>query len=459
MSIPIPDDRDLARWLERAGVRPDVAPGLRRRFDSLLAEFGAHRDDRRTWDLWFVPGRIEILGKHTDYAGGRSLTCAVERGLCVVSAPRNDGRIVVTDAGRRSSIALDADSAAPAVSWATYPVTMINRLRRNFPRQRLGADILFDSDLPSASGLSSSSALMIAVMLAVARAGRLDESGEWRANVESGEDLAAYAATVENGSGFKQFAGESGVGTRGGSEDHTAILCSRAGRLGQYAYRPTRHERTIALADELVLAVGVSGVRAQKTGNAREAYNRAARNVERILERWNGDQGRSDPTLAAAIASATGGAVDVRRLLGADERDLLDRFDQFVEESTVLVPRGGDLLDAGRLGDFGETVDRSQALAERALKNQVAETVALARRAREHGALAASAFGAGFGGSVWALVERTEAQRFLDRWQNAYAAAHAGPAARSSFFLSRPGPAAFRVSLEEDEVPSPGAYL
>ncbi len=46
--------------------------------------------------LW-VPGRIEVLGKHTDYAGGRSLLAAVERGFCVAAAPRKDAIVHVVD--------------------------------------------------------------------------------------------------------------------------------------------------------------------------------------------------------------------------------------------------------------------------------------------------------------------------------------------------------------------------
>ena len=47
---------------------------------------------------WFVPGRIEFLGKHTDYAGGRCLICALERGFCVVAAARDDDKVRITDA-------------------------------------------------------------------------------------------------------------------------------------------------------------------------------------------------------------------------------------------------------------------------------------------------------------------------------------------------------------------------
>ena len=70
------------------------------------------------------PGRIEVLGKHTDYGGGRSLICAAERGFSVVAAPRRTfgSRSPISDAACRSS----SNPAAPRpdVSWATYPKTV-----------------------------------------------------------------------------------------------------------------------------------------------------------------------------------------------------------------------------------------------------------------------------------------------------------------------------------------------
>ncbi len=445
MSIHVPDG-GIEEALERAGfgARARETAG---RLSTLGAAFRSRRPDVDAWDAWFVPGRIEILGKHTDYAGGRSLICAVERGVAAVSAARSDGVLSVTDTRRQTSVVLDPDGPAPDTSWTTYPATVIARLRRNFPGSILGADVIFESDLASASGMSSSSAVMIAVLLAAAKASRLETSPEWSRNIRHQEDLAAYAATIENGSAFRGLAGDAGVGTRGGSEDHTAIVCSRPGRLAQYSFRPTRLERSIALPPGLVFAIAVSGVRAQKTGNAREDYNRAARAVDRILALWNRGSGRSDPTLAAAIAGAPGGAASVRAAVDGEEPALDDRFDQFVEESMTLVPAAGDQLERTELDALGVTVSRSQDLAERLLRNQVPETISLARLARDRGAIAASAFGAGFGGSVWALVEQTGAGRFLESWQAAYGAAHPEASKRSAFFLTGPGPAALGLRV------------
>ncbi len=183
-----------------------------------------------------VPGRIEVLGKHTDYAGGRSLLCAVEQGFVVVAVPRADAVVRVTNVadGAVAMLGLDAGLPEPLEAWMRYPATVLRRVARNFPEARRGADIAFLSDLPLASGMSSSSAFMVAVFLAVAGINRLSGDPSYLGAIESPEDLAGYLATIENGQSFGALTGDRGVGTFGGSEDHTAMLCCREGELSQY---------------------------------------------------------------------------------------------------------------------------------------------------------------------------------------------------------------------------------
>jgi len=78
--------------------------------------------DARPAVLFRVPGRIEVVGKHTDYAGGRSLVGAVERGFVVGGVPRSDGTVHVTDArtGERCETMLAPDAPARGPAWATY---------------------------------------------------------------------------------------------------------------------------------------------------------------------------------------------------------------------------------------------------------------------------------------------------------------------------------------------------
>jgi galactokinase len=408
---------------------------------------------------YWVPGRIEVLGKHTDYAGGRSLLCAVERGFAMVVAPRADTHMRIMDA-RLMEVAdsdIGPEMSAPARHWSTYPITVARRIARDFPtlgRVR-GADIVFTSDRPRAAGVSSSSALVVATFLALADANELSSLPEFAEHIKDNEHLAGYLGAVENGWSFGHLAGDTGVGTLGGSEDHTAILCGRPNELVQYTFRPVRFERAVPVPAGYTFAIGVSGVRAEKTGAARERYNRASRSMSVIAEIWRQATGRNEATAAAVITSSPSALDELRAVIaradtsetGLTPQQLLTRLDHFVVESEELIPAASNALARHDLAAFGDIVDRSQSRAERLLENQIEETVELARSARELGAVAASAFGAGFGGSVWALVRDDNADDFLHRWERHHRERFPSPGSGDdeSFFATDAGPSAIRI--------------
>jgi len=405
------------------------------------------------WRGYYVPGRVEFLGKHTDYAGGRSLLCAPERGFVMVAVPREDGRVHLVDTARDTPAAfqIDPDLMPAPGHWSNYPMTVARRLARNFPGARTGADVAFVSDLPQAAGMSSSSALVTAVFAVLADVNHLATRPEYAANLRSLEDLAGYLSCIENGQSFGTLAGDHGVGTFGGSEDHTAILCARPGELVQYSFCPVRLERRLPMPASHSLVIAVSGVTARKTGEVQDRFNRASRTAAAILRIWHGASGRQDATIAAAVESAPGVDDRIRDALRrANDPEfptgtLIERFDQFVDESTRIIPGVSDALAFGSLATIGPLVDRSQAGAERRLRNQVPETIALAQGARELGAAAASAFGAGFGGSVWALVGAEQAEEFGARWAKIYRRKFPSAAERSQFFPTHAGPPLTRI--------------
>jgi len=409
--------------------------------------------DRAPACAFLVPGRIEVLGKHTDYAGGRSLLACAEQGFALLAAPRQDNRVRLwpVEGNAPCEFAIGPGLSPAAGHWSNYPMTVARRLARNFPGPLRGADIAFVSDLPPAAGMSSSSAMVVATFLALSHANDLPSRQEYRRNLRTPEDLAGYLGCVENGSDFGDLAGGRGVGTFGGSEDHTAILCCRADALSLYSYCPVRHEATVPLPPDAVFAVAASGVVAEKTGQALARYNRVSARARAALEAWNRAAGRSDRRLAAAAVSDPGAPERIRKILLAatggefSGADLADRFEQFYAESFEIIPAAIEALRHGDLAGFGAQVERSQGLAERLLDNQIPETRFLARGAREQGAWAASAFGAGFGGAVWALVPRARGEAFLSAWSERYRRAFPSPAERAAFFLTRAAPAAFAI--------------
>jgi galactokinase len=441
------EESTTTRELITRGMSPHEASSKADMFaqtDAAIAHWNPAQDEPQHL---FVPGRLEFLGKHTDYAGGRSLICPVERGFCLSFTPRNDQmlRVRAVETGQESLIPLSTD--ATATSWGVYVATVARRATANFGSSLRGADIAFRSDLPQASGLSSSSALLVSMFLILDKVNNLSARPEYRANIHNIQDLAGYLGTNENGQTFGTLAGERGVGTFGGSEDHTAIVCGRPGFLSLYSFRPVVLERQIPFPQGYTIAIGNSGVTAEKANGAKLKYNALSARVAALQNVWEQATGKAIPSLAAVIAGKPEAADELRKFVRAKPRtdfspeSLITRLDQFQTESEVIIPAAADAISHGNIEKLGSLVEQSQAGAEQRLENQVPETIALARSARQLGAIAASAFGAGFGGSVWAMVKTNDAEQFLQRWQNNFMASY--PSHRApAFFVTRPGPAA-----------------
>jgi galactokinase len=386
---------------------------------------------------FFVPGRIEVLGKHTDYAGGRSLLCAVDRGFAVLARPRDDALIRIVDAVRGETRELSLGSAVevPRGDWAKYVAIVGARVPRDFPSVRTGFDLAFASNLPAASGMSSSSALLIAVFLALRDVNALEQDPLYQRVIVSLEALADYLGAVENGREFGPLAADHGVGTLGGSQDQTAILCCHADALRRYAFLPVRAEGDVPFPSTHSFVVAYSGVAAEKTAAAMQRYNEASLATVRILELSNVAFGTAFQSLGEAVASTPTARDEIRDVLHASDSDdfsadrLLARFDQFVAETFEIIPAASEALARGDLSRFGE----------------LPETIALQRSARVLGATAASAFGAGFGGSVWAMIAREDEERFAAQWREQYAHAFPTAAARAQFIVATPSQGAARI--------------
>ena len=442
----------IERVLGEAGFDAADLPGRLALIDQCAREFEHRHGHPASW-AWWVPGRIEIFGKHTDYAGGRSLVAAVPRGFAIVAGPRDDDTVTAADV--RWSAATEirlSDHERRFHGWANYVAVVARRFARNFPGAPLGADLCFASDLPRAAGLSSSSALVVAVSLALVRRGSLDQRAEWRATIHDRLDLGGYLGAVENGLNFPGLPGTSGVGTFGGSEDHTAILNSEPGTVGAFSYVPTRREGRASMPGDWRFVIATSGVEAAKAGAAQARYNRASLGTRALVDVWRQETGAVDAqtaTLAAILAREPDAQHRLLAALGRHRQmdfspdDLSRRLTHFIAEDGRVRPA----LEAFGVADrdeLGRLSAASQADAERLLGNQIPETSALAALAFDCGAFASSSFGAGFGGSVWALVSAAAAGELCARWLAEYRQRF--PAHRTADGqVVRPGPPATEI--------------
>jgi len=437
--------RSLVESLVTAGFSEDDARTRATLIGSVDQTFTARIETPPAWRFW-VPGRVEFFGKHTDYAGGRSLVAAVPRGFAVAARERPDDIVRVLDARRGGEVSIRlTDTTTAHRGWHTYVATVVRRLAANFPGARLGADVVVASDLPSAAGLSSSSGLIVGLASVLIERGSLNDRDDWREAITSRSDLAGYLGAIEAGASYGRLAGTTGVGTHGGSEDHTAIVAARPGMLSEYRYMPVRHIGDVRLPDGWACVVATSGVHADKIGSARDRFNRAAAAVRALLGVWGQATNEEARSLAAALAAdpdramRLAAAIPTASIPGFTADELVRRLTHFLRED----PRVEAAARAFAAND-DEALDvlsrDSQADAETLLGNQVPETVALVAAAREAGAFAASSFGAGFGGSAWALVPVGEVERFGPAWVGRYRL-QCGPVRdRIEWFRAQPSP-------------------
>jgi len=400
---------------------------------------------------FFVPGRLEVFGKHTDYAGGHSLLFPIDRGFHCMCKANNRRTIRFRDInpqyGERAFGI--SERLQPAVGgWVNYPMTVVKRLCRNFGVGLAGVDIAFGSDLPPAGGMSSSSALMIMVFLAVASVNKLFDHPAYKINVAGNLDLAMYLACVENGQTFRGLAGDRGVGTFGGSEDHTVILNGKRGMISLYQFAPTLHEADIALPEDLAYVILYSGAKARKTGEAMYKYNLVAKRAGLVVDRYNKAYGTAhrlmrhiieenssltaDATLAK-VEKATANYMERGRDL-----DLPGRFHQFYLEDQEFMPKATGALGSRNYEELARVTNLSHEASKTHLWNIAPEIEFLQKVALKLGALAASGFGAGFGGSAYALLQIEDTPEFAERMEDSYRRRFPRYAKMAKFFRAYP---------------------
>jgi galactokinase len=377
---------------------------------------------------------------------------AVPRGFVIAAAPREDDVVVARDAKWETAVSVPVTPDRRALGgWVNYVAVVVRRLARDFRGAVLGADLVFESDLPRAAGVSSSSALVVAVATALARRASLEGRSEWRESIASDLDLANYLGAVENGRAFGTFAGSPGGGTHGGSEDHTAILAARAGAVRAFAYVPVRPGGEASVPAHWRFLVLSSGVHAAKAGGVRARYNAASLATQAVVDVCCRQSGRAVPVSLAALvaaegAEAVGEALQRQAHPDFSPVDLDRRLAHFLREDARVRPAldAFGQADAAALGDLAAA---SQDDARELLGNQTPETSALVALAREAGAFAASSFGAGFGGSAWALAPTEAADEVLDRWRRRYV--EAWPArADAAGFAAAPAPPCTEIRLD-----------
>ena len=312
----------------------------------------------------FGPGRVNLIGEHTDYNEGLCLPFAIAAGVTVEASDGPAGTIEARalDLGETDTFALD--DSGPSDGWRAFVRGTAAELQRAGHDLR-GATLSIRGDVPRGSGLSSSAALEVALALALlAHSGRAEPDRR---------DLARLCSRVEN----------EWVGAETGLLDQLAALCGREGHAIRIDFRSLTIDPVALDLGGFRLVTVDSGVEHSHAGSG---YNDRRRECR-------------DACAALGIASLR----DARAEDATDLPEPLDRRVRHVVEENARVDAAVEALRAGDLEALGRLLDASHASLRDNYEVSVPEVEATVERLAAAGAAGARIMGGGFGGAVLAL--------------------------------------------------------
>jgi galactokinase len=330
-----------------------------------------------------APGRVNLIGEHTDYNDGFVFPVAIDRATYVAARPRDDAKIHVfaVDLNDEDEFTLDRIERSQAHPWSDYIRGVAKGLLvAGHPLG--GANLMITSDVPRGAGLSSSAALEIAAGYAFQLLNRLNILGE---------ELALLAQGAEN-----TFVGvKSGIMDQFisalGQADHALLLDCR-----DLNYRP------VPLPGEVQIVVCDSHVERRLAGSAYNVRRQECDTAVRLLKQWY-------PKILAlrdvTVAQFHAHEADLPEPVRARARHIITENDR--------VLRGAAALEAGDAATFGRLMDESHASLRDDYQVSIPELDILVEAAqRVSGCYGSRLTGAGFGGCTVSLVERSAVGRF-----------------------------------------------
>jgi galactokinase len=380
-----------------------AGPGARRDFSARGARWFAECFGQEPEGVWFAPGRVNLIGEHTDYNEGFVLPFALGQGVVAAAARRDDDVLALRtrrDPGTVVDVALKPLRAGTLPGeirdgmpgWARYPAGVAWALLA-MGHPVAGVNLAIDSCLADGAGLSSSAALECSVALALTElSGAVDVARP---------ELARIARRAEN-----EF-----VGVPSGIMDQTASLLCRAGHAllldcqslesSQVPFDPVAAGARVLVIDTRAKHELAAGEYGQRQAECHEAARRLG-----------------VPSLRAVT--------DVGELAALDDPVLRRRArhvatdNQRVQEVAALLrsAHGGGMR---ALAEVGALLTESHASLRDDFEVSWPEADVAVDMAVEAGALGARMTGGGFGGSAIALVPGADTGQVESRLRAAYA--------------------------------------
>ena len=355
-----------------------------------------------------APGRLELIGNHTDYNEGLVMSVAVDRFVFIACAPRTDGRIelVSTAFPDAEKFWLTSLTSNPSARWADYVKGVLDELRKRGVHFS-GFNAAIHSNVPMGAGMSSSAALEVATALAVRSLNpfslgdsgatlppRRDENG--RLPPLAGPEKLRFARVCH--AAENEF-----IGVRCGMLDQVSSLCGKAWHALALDCRFQSVDHLPLIGNAIVVCN--SGVKHELTGGE---YNELRECCESAARKLGAKSLRS---------------VEVKLLQSAraqlEPREYECAFHVVSEIARVVAGERALREDDHR--QFGQYMFQSHESSRDFLKNSTIELDTLVELARTHpGCLGARLTGGGFGGATINLVSHHQAEQFVTHMAAGY---------------------------------------
>ena len=348
---------------------------------------------RQPAGVWAAPGRVNLIGEHTDYNEGYVMPFALAQRVLIAAAPRNDSTWSVTSLNNDSTKIFSAADLNPGMAgWQAYVAGVVWAIQDAGHRVG-GADLVLTSDVPEGAGLSSSAALECAVLTALADLNDLDIVGIERAK------LARRSENVF-------------VGAPTGLMDQAASTLCTAGHALFFDCRTDAAEQVLFDTTSAGLEILVLDT---KTPHALVDSEYAAR--------------RASCEQAAQLLGipALRDVTDLDAALDQLPDPVLKRRVRHVVTENARVLEAADILRAGRIADLAPLLDASHESMRDDFEITVPQVDLAVETARSSGSLGARMTGGGFGGCIIALVELGDSERIGEAIVESFGAAGYGP--------------------------------
>jgi galactokinase len=355
-----------------------------------------------------APGRLEVLGNHTDYNDGLVMALAVDRYITIAAEPRTDGKVELISSLFPEPEIFPANQLKknPAAPWANYIKGVLDQLRKrgvNFN----GFNAAIHGTIPMGAGMSSSAALEVATALIVRKlypyalaANGLGAAPERDAqgalppiSLAERLELAKICRAAEN-----QF-----VGVNCGILDQVSSLFGKAWNVIEIDCRSLAIEHA-PMSGEAIIVCN-SGVKHELVGGE---YNELRASCESAAKKLGAKFLR---TVDLKQVEAAKGQLTEREYACA----------RHVVSEIARVVAGERALRDGDHQQFGHYMFQSHESSRDFLKNSTTELDLLVALARKHaGCLGARLTGGGFGGATINLVKHHEAESFMEHMKREY---------------------------------------